>query len=333
MSSLMIRDIAALVTCNDADEELHHVDLFCENGRIAAIGPELTQHADRVINGAGMFCYPGLINTHHHLYQQFSRNLAKVQNLELFDWLKTLYEIWKRLDETVVRYSSLTGMGELMKNGCTTCFDHHYVFPANCGDLIGAQSPDGAITCTAPYIFGCRPADPVCSSYLLAGWEAWLHTGNLEILEEGFEGFAAWNAFLRSHSENGIVDYSYYGDWAAPAYACQSEEFAVSAVTPGILMSTGYYYFNSRLLAQIAGLLGKPERAEAFRREAEGIREAFLKKWWNAETGCVGTGSQGCQSFALWLDILPAEGRYFVSFLYSLPLRDKTASTSSPSGR
>ena len=81
MSSLMIRDIAALVTCNDADEELHHVDLFCENGRIAAIGPELTQHADRVINGAGMFCYPGLINTHHHLYQQFSRNLAKVQNL------------------------------------------------------------------------------------------------------------------------------------------------------------------------------------------------------------------------------------------------------------
>ncbi len=139
MSSLMIRDLTALVTCNDADEELHHVDLFCEDGKIAAIGAELPQHADHVINGAGMLCYPGLINTHHHLYQQFSRNLAKVQNLELFDWLKTLYEIWKNLDETVVRYSSLTGMGELMKNGCTTCFDHHYVFPRGCGDLIGAQ--------------------------------------------------------------------------------------------------------------------------------------------------------------------------------------------------
>ena len=139
MSSLMIRDLTALVTCNDADEELHHVDLFCEDGKIAAIGAELPQHADHVINGAGMLCYPGLINTHHHLYQQFSRNLAKVQNLELFDWLKTLYEIWKNLDETVVRYSSLTGMGELMKHGCTTCFDHHYVFPRGCGDLIGAQ--------------------------------------------------------------------------------------------------------------------------------------------------------------------------------------------------
>ena len=152
------------------------------------------------------------------------------------------------------------------------------LFPKIVRDCMDVQDADGSITCTAPFAFGCRPADPVCSSYLLAGWEAWLHTGNLEILEEGFEGFAAWNAFLRSHSENGIVDYSYYGDWAAPAYACQSEEFAVSAVTPGILMSTGYYYFNSRLLAQIAGLLGKPERAEAFRREAEGIREAFLKK-------------------------------------------------------
>ena len=192
------------------------------------------------------------------------------------------------------------------------------LFPKIVRDCMDVQDADGSITCTAPFAFGCRPADPVCSSYLLAGWEAWLHTGNLEILEEGFEGFAAWNAFLRSHSENGIVDYSYYGDWAAPAYACQSEEFAVSAVTPGILMSTGYYYFNSRLLAQIAGLLGKPERAEAFRREAEGIREAFLKKWWNAETGCVGTGSQGCQSFALWLDILPEEGsQRAADFLHS----------------
>ena len=86
-----------------------------------------------------MLCYPGLVNTHHHLYQVFSRNLPQVQNMELFDWLKTLYEIWKNLDEDVIRLSSLTGMGELMKHGCTTCFDHHYVFPTHAGDLIGAQ--------------------------------------------------------------------------------------------------------------------------------------------------------------------------------------------------
>lgn len=139
MSTLMIRNISALVTCNDADELLNGVDLYCEDGVIRAIGKQLPQKADREIDGTYLFCYPGLINTHHHLYQQFSRNLPQVQNMELFDWLKTLYEIWKNLDQTVIRYSGLTGMGELMKNGCTTCFDHHYVFPAGTGDLIGAQ--------------------------------------------------------------------------------------------------------------------------------------------------------------------------------------------------
>ena len=137
--TLMIRNLAALVTCNGKDEVLERVDLFCADGIIRAIGKRLPQKADRELDGTHLLCYPGLINTHHHLYQQFSRNLPQVQNMELFDWLKTLYEIWKNLDTEVIRYSSLTGMGELMKNGCTTCFDHHYVFPADSGDLIGAQ--------------------------------------------------------------------------------------------------------------------------------------------------------------------------------------------------
>ncbi len=137
--TLMIRNLAALVTCNGKDEVLERVDLFCADGIIRAIGKRLPQKADRELDGTHLLCYPGLVNTHHHLYQQFSRNLPQVQNMELFDWLKTLYEIWKNLDTEVIRYSSLTGMGELMKNGCTSCFDHHYVFPADSGDLIGAQ--------------------------------------------------------------------------------------------------------------------------------------------------------------------------------------------------
>ena len=76
-----------------------------------------------VIDASNMVMYPGLINTHHHLYQTFSRNLPQVQNMELFPWLKTLYEIWKHVDEDVVCYSALTGMGELLKTGCTTCLD------------------------------------------------------------------------------------------------------------------------------------------------------------------------------------------------------------------
>ena len=139
MSSLMIRNLQTVVTCDDNDTVLSQVDLYCEDGIIRALGPSLSQTADTMLDGSHSVAYPGLINTHHHLYQVFSRYLPQVQNLELFDWLTSLYEIWKGLDNEVVRLSSLTGMGELMKHGCTTCFDHHYVFPRGAGDLLEAQ--------------------------------------------------------------------------------------------------------------------------------------------------------------------------------------------------
>ena len=139
MSSLLIRGLSAVVTCDEGDTVLENTDLLCEDGVIRALGTDLPTSADEVIDGRHMLCYPGLVNTHHHLYQIFSRNLPEVQNLELFDWLTALYGIWKNLDREVVRLSSLTGLGELLKTGCTTCFDHHYVFPAGAGDLLGAQ--------------------------------------------------------------------------------------------------------------------------------------------------------------------------------------------------
>ncbi len=139
MASVLLRNIRSLVSCDDEDRVYRGADLLVRDGVIAAIGKNLPDRADEELDCSRMLCYPGLINTHHHLYQQFSRNLPAVQNLELFDWLRALYEIWKNLDEELVRLSSLTGMGELMKNGCTTCFDHHYVFPRGSGDLLAAQ--------------------------------------------------------------------------------------------------------------------------------------------------------------------------------------------------
>ena len=139
MSTLAVNNIRAIVSCDMKNTVYEDVNLYCKDGLIEYIGTE-KRDADKVIDGKGMLCYPGLVNAHHHLYQVFSRNLPKVQNMELFDWLKTLYEIWKNLNEDTIYLSSLTGMGELMKNGCTTVFDHHYVFPAGAGDLIGAQA-------------------------------------------------------------------------------------------------------------------------------------------------------------------------------------------------
>lgn len=131
--TLFIKNIKYLVTCDDNDTLMQNVGMLIENSQIKYIGSDTLQ-ADRVIDAKNMIVYPGLINTHHHLYQTFSRNLAQVQNLELFDWLKTLYEIWKNLNSEIIYYSSLIGMAELLKTGCTTCLDHHYVFIKNASD-------------------------------------------------------------------------------------------------------------------------------------------------------------------------------------------------------
>lgn len=137
--TLLIKDVKYLVTCDDENRILKGVNVYVEDGVIKSIGSDI-QTADNVIDGSHMVMYPGLINTHHHLYQTFSRNLPEVQNMELFPWLKTLYEIWKNLNPDTVYYSSLTGMGELLKTGCTCCLDHHYVFPAGTGmDLLDSQ--------------------------------------------------------------------------------------------------------------------------------------------------------------------------------------------------
>ena len=139
MSSLFVKNASAIVTCDEQDTVLENAGILIRDGAVAYIGAE-SQEADEVLDASGCIVYPGLINTHHHLYQTFSRNLPQVQNMELFDWLRTLYEIWKNLDGDAIYLSSVVGMGELLKTGCTTVFDHHYVFPGgNSGALLDSQ--------------------------------------------------------------------------------------------------------------------------------------------------------------------------------------------------
>ncbi|KUO49777.1 MAG: hydroxydechloroatrazine ethylaminohydrolase [Desulfitibacter sp. BRH_c19] len=133
MSTIMIKNAQAIITLDNEDRVLKNQNILIENEKIKYIGKE-TFDAEEIINGSSSFVYPGLINTHHHLYQTFTRNLPQVQNMELFDWLVTLYEIWRKLNNDIIYYSSLVGMGELLKYGCTTCFDHHYVFPKKKSD-------------------------------------------------------------------------------------------------------------------------------------------------------------------------------------------------------
>ena len=139
MGKLVIKRLKAIVSCDANDTVYENADMLIEDNKIAYIG-NMTDGIRRMgasmIDGRNMICYPGLINTHHHFYQYFSRNLPQVQNMELFDWLKTLYEIWKGIDREIVYCSSALAMTELMKWGCTTAFDHHYVFPKAAGHLL-----------------------------------------------------------------------------------------------------------------------------------------------------------------------------------------------------
>lgn len=148
MREILIRDIYHLVTLNAAGERLNGVDLLLRDGRIAAIGPGLQRTLPppaaglrrEVLAAERCVVLPGLVNTHHHLYQTFTRNLPGAQNQKLFDWLVTLYEIWRHLDPEVVYWSTLLGGAELLLTGCTTTSDHHYLFPKGApADLLDAQ--------------------------------------------------------------------------------------------------------------------------------------------------------------------------------------------------
>lgn len=131
MSTLLIRNAAVLVTMDERRREIPGGGLFCREGWIEQVGPsaELPERADEVLDLGGHVVLPGLINTHHHLYQTLTRAVPAAQDAGLFDWLKTLYPIWARLGPDDIRLSTQVGLAELALSGCTTAADHLYLFP------------------------------------------------------------------------------------------------------------------------------------------------------------------------------------------------------------
>jgi cytosine/adenosine deaminase-related metal-dependent hydrolase len=130
---------AYVATVDALGTEYERGHVVVDGTRIVAVGagdapPELRAGATR-IDGTGHLATPGLINTHHHLYQWLTRGLA--QDNILFDWLVALYPAWSRIDADLVRDGSAGAMAVLARSGCTTVGDHHYVFPQNAGDILG----------------------------------------------------------------------------------------------------------------------------------------------------------------------------------------------------
>ncbi len=132
----------AIATVDGTDTEYSDGHLVVQGNRIVAVGPgpapaEWLRIATRTVDGRGTLTTPGLVNTHHHLYQWITRGYA--QDSGLFGWLTTLYPVWERLDEEAVHAASAANLGWLSLSGCTLTTDHHYVFPRDGGDLLAAE--------------------------------------------------------------------------------------------------------------------------------------------------------------------------------------------------
>ncbi len=131
MSTLLVKHASFLVTMDDERRTIEDGALFIRDNVIEQVGPtaDLPQEAANVIDAHGMIILPGLVNTHHHLYQTLTRAVPAAQDATLFKWLKTLYPIWAGLTSEAVYVSALTGLAELVLSGCTTAADHLYIYP------------------------------------------------------------------------------------------------------------------------------------------------------------------------------------------------------------
>ena len=128
MSETLIRNAGVIVTMDDDSRELADADLLIRDGLVVDLGYGLNTTGD-VVEAGGCVVTPGLVNTHHHLYQTLTRAVPGAQDALLFGWLQTLYPIWSRFGPEHMYVSALTGLSELALSGCTLSSDHLYLYP------------------------------------------------------------------------------------------------------------------------------------------------------------------------------------------------------------
>jgi cytosine/adenosine deaminase-related metal-dependent hydrolase len=145
LQDILIQKADAIVTMNGARAELAGADLLIRGGQIAALGQGIVAPEARVVRAAGCVVTPGLVNTHHHLYQTLTRAVPGGQDALLFGWLKTLYPIWARFGPEEMFVSAQVGLAELALSGCSLTSDHLYLYPngARLEDTIHAAAEIG----------------------------------------------------------------------------------------------------------------------------------------------------------------------------------------------
>ncbi|MCF8544528.1 MAG: 8-oxoguanine deaminase [Ilumatobacteraceae bacterium] len=139
-ADLVVRNATLVATVDNARREIPGGWVAITNGIISGVGAAGSEpRATRVIDATDCLVTPGLVNTHHHMYQNLTRAFPPMTNAALFGWLQTLYPLWSTLDEEAANVSAWVGLAELALSGCTTSTDHLYVHPAGGGDLLSAE--------------------------------------------------------------------------------------------------------------------------------------------------------------------------------------------------
>jgi len=131
MATLLVRHAELVAALDDADSRWPDGAIYVVDNQIAQIGPTATlpDSADTVIEARGLAIVPGLVNTHHHFFQNLTRAVPAAQDVVLFDWLVALYPVWARMPAAAIRASTEVAIAELILSGCTTASDHTYIWP------------------------------------------------------------------------------------------------------------------------------------------------------------------------------------------------------------
>jgi 8-oxoguanine deaminase len=139
MATLLAKNAEVLVTMDGSRRELRGAGLYAADGFVRQVGPseELPPTADVVVDLRGQIVLPGLVNTHHHLNQTLTRAFPAAQDAALFEWLTAHYPAWTRIDAEASHVSTLVGLAELLLSGCTTVFDHTYLYKS--GNSVDVQ--------------------------------------------------------------------------------------------------------------------------------------------------------------------------------------------------
>ena len=165
-------------------------------------------------------------------------------------------------------------------------------------DIQDVQDDQGQITDTVTHVWGSRPADPAWgTAYPLIAWYMYQYYGDKRILEEHYPGLKKYVEFLRSRAVDGLVKYSYYGDWVSVEK------------TPGAIVSSFYYYYDLKVLSEAAMVLGREADASAYAKLAEEVKTAFHREYFDPKTGGYATNSQTANALALFLELAPKEAR------------------------